>query len=212
MLKADLHVHTRYSFDCSSSLERIIQRCQQVGINCVAIADHGTVEGALKLKEIAPFRVIVAEEILTPYGEIMGMFLTKTIPQGSVKDSIARIREQGGLVNVPHPFDKMPRNGLGHHIDDELATQIDILEVFNSRSPVSPGEKAVPFAEKYGLAKSGGSDAHTIGEIGNAFVEIPEFTDQSDFLQALRQGRVYGKKASPFVHIGSIVARIKKPF
>ena len=76
MLKADLHIHTEYSMDCKMPLSQVIERCQQKGINCVAIADHGTVEGALKMQAIAPFKVIVAEEILTPHGEIMGMFLT----------------------------------------------------------------------------------------------------------------------------------------
>jgi len=75
MLRADLHIHTRYSMDCNTPLERIISRCLEMQINCIAVADHGTVEGALEIQQMAPFQVIVAEEILTPHGEIMGMFL-----------------------------------------------------------------------------------------------------------------------------------------
>ena len=94
-------------------LEKIIERCQKVGINCIALCDHGTAEGALKMREIAPFTVIVAEEILTPYGEIMGMFLEETIPSGlSVPETIARIRAQGGLVCIPHPFDTFRHSAL----------------------------------------------------------------------------------------------------
>ena len=82
MFKADLHIHTRYSRDSSSTLEAIILTCQKKGINCIAIADHGAIEGALRLKQMAPFQVIVAEEVLTTRGEIMGMFLKNLIPSG----------------------------------------------------------------------------------------------------------------------------------
>ena len=82
MLKADFHIHTEYSMDCETPLNKIIERCLKVGINCIAIADHGTAEGGLRIQSMAPFPVIVAEEILTPDGEIMGMFLKETIPSG----------------------------------------------------------------------------------------------------------------------------------
>jgi hypothetical protein len=99
--------------DCDTPLEKIINRCLEVGINCVAIADHGTAEGALKMQGIAPFSVIVAEEILTPHGEIMGMFLKETIPSGlSIEETISRIRAQDGLVNIPHPFEVIRHSSL----------------------------------------------------------------------------------------------------
>ena len=99
MLKADLHMHSEYSMDCNMPLEKIIERCQEVGVNCIALSDHGTAEGALKLREIAPFKVIVAEEVLTPHGEIMGLFLEETIPSGlSAEATIDRIKAQNGLV------------------------------------------------------------------------------------------------------------------
>ena len=75
MFKADFHIHSKYSFDCANTLKGIIKRCNQTGINCIAVADHGTAEGSLKMKDLAPFTVVVAEEILTPFGEVIGMFL-----------------------------------------------------------------------------------------------------------------------------------------
>jgi predicted metal-dependent phosphoesterase TrpH len=72
MLKADLHIHTEYSLDCDTPIEKIVERCQELGINCLVVADHGTVEGAVQMKKFAPFQIIVAEEILTTQGEIMG--------------------------------------------------------------------------------------------------------------------------------------------
>ena len=214
MLRADLHIHTEYSADCNTPLEKVINRCLETGINCIAVADHGTIEGALKLKDIAPFTVIVAEEILTPYGEIMGMFLTEGIPSGlSIEQTIAHIKAQGGLVCIPHPFDAFRQSALDSRIIETTADQIDILEVFNSRSPLlRSSTKASLFAEKYGMAKSAGSDAHTASEIGNAYVEMPEFNGKDDFLQALQKGKISGCRTNPLTHFASVWARLRNHF
>jgi len=212
LLKADLHIHTEYSMDCNTPLEEIVSRCLEIGINCIAICDHGTAEGALRMRDIAPFPVIVAEEILTPYGEIMGMFLKETIPSGlSVEQTISRIRAQGGLVCIPHPFDIFRHSALHNRIIEEIADQIDIIEIFNSRTlPPQNSAKALAFASKYGIAKSAGSDAHTLYEIGNAYVEIPEFNGRDDFLQALEKGKIYGHRTNPFIHFASAWTRLRK--
>ena len=214
MLKADLHIHTEYSMDCTTPLEKVIQRCLEIGINCIAVADHGTIEGALKLQNIAPFPVIVAEEILTPHGEIMGMFLTEGIPSGlSVEQTIAHIRAQGGLVCLPHPFDTLRHSALNSRKIETIIAQIDIIEVFNARSPLMRGSaKANMLAEKYGILKSAGSDAHTIVEIGNAYVEMPQFSGKDDFLQALEKGKISGHRTNPLVHFASVWARVRKQF
>jgi len=210
LLRADMHIHTEYSMDCTMPLDKIIARCQELGINCVAIADHGTIEGGLRMRELAPFTVIVAEEILTPYGEIMGMFLKEDIPNGlSVEETIAQIKAQGGLVCIPHAFDIFRPSALGEKIE-EIAEQIDVIEVFNSRSPLlRSSAKALSFAEKYAIPQSAGSDAHTPSEIGNAYVEIPEFKGKDDFLQALAQGRVFGRRTNPLTHFSSAWAKLK---
>ena len=200
--------------DCNTPLEKIISRCVELGINCVAIADHGTAEGALKLQAVAPFTVIVAEEIMTHHGEIMGMFLNETIPSGlSVEESISRIRAQGGLVNIPHPFETIRGSALNGKIMEKIVEQIDVMEVFNARSPFpASSDKALAFAQKYGIAQSTGSDAHTLYEIGNAYVEMPEFNGTEDFLQALAQGTIHGHRTSLAIHLLGTVARLKKKF
>ncbi len=211
MLKADLHIHTEYSMDCDTSLEKVIRRCLETGINCVAIADHNSIEGALKMQRLAPFPVIVAEEILTPHGEIMGMFLKEWIPSGlSVEEVISRIKAQDALVCIPHPFDRIRHAGLNSAIIEEIAGQIDVIEVFNSRSlSHQPPTKAQLFAEKYSILQSAGSDAHTVHEIGNAYVEMPEFNSKDDFLQALAQGKICGHRTNPLVHFISGWAKLK---
>jgi predicted metal-dependent phosphoesterase TrpH len=214
VLKADLHMHTRYSFDCTTSPETIVKRCQRLGVNCIAVADHGTIEGALRVKGIAPFRVIVAEEILTPLGEIMGMFLTEAIPSSiPVDEAFRRIKAQNGLVCLPHPFDHMRGiNDRGFSQIMELLPQIDVIEVFNSRAMRlgNSNAKALAFAAEHRLLKSAGSDAHTAREIGHAYVEMPEFDDANGFRQSLAQGHVFGRHTCPMIHVVSTFGTLKK--
>ena len=213
MLKADLHIHTEYSMDCTTPLEKIINRCLELEINCIAIADHGTIESALEIQRLAPFTVIVAEEISTPHGEIMGMFLKETIPSGlSAEETISQIRAQDGLVCVPHPFDTFRGFALGSKME-KILEHIDVIEVFNARSPLlRSSAKSRAFAQKYGIAQCAGSDAHTHHEIGNAYVEMSEFKGKDDFLQALAQGKIYGHKSNPLRHFNSAWAKLKRRF
>jgi len=214
MLKADLHIHTMFSMDCDTPLEKIVRRCQQLGINCIAIADHGIVDGALMMQKLAPFRVIVAEEILTTQGEIMGMFLKETIPGGlTPPEAIKRIRAQGGLVNIPHPFETIRSSALKEWAIGEIAGDIDLMEVLNSRSPFAANsDKARAFAAKHGIPGSAGSDAHTVYEIGNAYVEMPEFNNKDEFLKSLARGKIYGHRSSVFMHLFSSWAKLKSQF
>lgn len=211
MLKADLHIHTEFSMDCSTPLDKIVKRCQELGINCIAVADHGIVDGALMMQKLAPFKVIVAQEIFTTQGEIMGMFLKETIPGGlTPQETIKRIRAQGGLVNIPHPFEKMRGSALRDWAIDDIADDIDLMEVLNSRSPFAANtDKARAFALKHGIPASAGSDAHSVYEIGNAYVEMPEFNDKDEFLKSLGRGKIYGRRSSIFMHLFSTWAKVK---
>jgi len=212
LIKADLHIHTCYSIDCLTPLEQIVERCLELGINCIAVADHNTIAGALKLREIAPFKVIVAEEVLTPVGEIMGLFLSEEVPRGlSPHETISRIRSQGGLVGIPHPFGRsLPWND-NTLTSPEVLSQVDIIETFNSRTPFSSSvARAQKLAEEQGKAASAGSDAHTLSEIGRAYVEMPEFDGPDDFLNSLAQGKIFGQKSSYLAHFASTWARIRK--
>jgi predicted metal-dependent phosphoesterase TrpH len=193
-------------------LEQIVERCLELGINCIAVADHNTIAGALKLREIAPFKVIVAEEILTPVGEIMGFFLSEEVSRGlSPQETISRIRSQGGLVAIPHPFGRSLPWNANPLTSTEVLSQVDIIETFNSRTPFSNSiARAWKLAKEQGKAASAGSDAHTLGEIGRAYVEMPEFDGPDDFLNSLAQGKIFGQKSSYLAHFASTWARIRK--
>ena len=214
MLKADFHIHTKYSMDCHNELEGIVKRCQKLGLTCIAIADHDAVQGGLELQKIAPFKVIVAEEVLTHQGEVMGMFLKKRIAGGiPLQQAIAAIKEQGGLVNIPHPFD--PMRGLRVSADEfeKLAPQIDLIEVFNARVPTTQtNTRAENFAREHNLPGTAGSDSHSIVEMGSVAVTMNDFNTPAEFLAALRTAKIEGKRASPFVHFHSTLAKIKKIF
>ena len=140
------------------------------------------------------------------------MFLKETVPSGlSVEQTILRIKAQGALVNIPHPFDML----RGFRLDiTELAAltdRIDTVEVFNAREPFRrPSAKALAFAGKHDLPGTAGSDAHTIGEIGNAYLEMPEFNGSDDFLQALRDGKVAGHGTTPLIHLVTAWEKLKK--
>jgi predicted metal-dependent phosphoesterase TrpH len=198
--------------DCTTSLEDIIRTCQRKGLNCIALADHGSIEGALKMQSLAPFKVIIAEEILTTDGEIMGMFLSRLVPSGlSMEESIRRIKEQGGLLCAQHPYDKIRPDSLKSEVMDRIAPEIDLVEIFNARNPLKNSSAlAAKFAREHGLPGCAGSDAHSASEIGNAYMEIPEFSGKEDFLRALTQGKIIGHRTGTISRLSGIIARIKK--
>jgi len=189
-----------------------VTRGVELGIDCVAVADHNTIAGAIKLREIAPFKVIIAEEIATTAGEVMGLFLSEGIRPGvSAQEAISLIRDQGGLVAIPHPFGRSLPWHSGVLTSTEILSRVDIIEVYNSRTPFSGSiRRSQMLAKELGKAASAGSDAHTLGEIGRAYVRMPEFDDPSDFLNSLAQGEVFGRRSSYLIHLASTWAKIRK--
>lgn len=213
-MKVDLHIHTTYSPDSSASLEGIVDQSQKVGLGCIAITDHGTAEGALALKKIVPpqLTVIVGEEIMSSAGEIIGYFLKETIPNGlPAEEVIRRIKEQGGLVCVPHPFDGLARHPLRVNRHPDLLPNIDIIEIFNARS-ISPkwAREARIFAREHGLLGSAGSDAHVSRDVGRAYIEMPPFDGPEEFKIALAKGKVGGQRNNLFDHFLTALSTMPK--
>lgn len=206
-------MHTHFSPDSETDPDKLVKRCLKVGLELIAVTDHNTIEGALKVKDSAPFPVIIGEEIKTSAGEITGLFLKETIPPGlSPIDTAHRIKDQGGLVSLPHPFDRFRSEVIDGKAIDELIPLLDIVEIFNSRNNLSADDrKAEKFAKEHNLLTSGVSDAHTLMELGRTYVQMPEFDGTpSDFKIALSKGTIVGKRMSPLIHITTTLTRIKK--
>ena len=208
-----MHIHSNYSRDCLLSLEKIITVCNNNGINCVAVTDHNTIQGALKLQKMALFKVIVGEEIMTDQGEITGLFLKEQIPPClSMGETIARIKEQSGLLYVPHPFARLRRSTIKTDQLEKIWKEVDIIEVFNSRNMFNKSNReALQFAKSRSLLCGAGSDAHTGYEIGNAYVEISSFSSEQEFLESLRTAKLHMKKSIILVHgITKIIKIVRK--
>ncbi len=199
LIEVDLHMHTDHSGDCATPVEVLLQTARDRGLGAIAITDHNEVSGALEAREIAAsmddIKVIVAEEVKTAeQGEVIGLFIEEKIPRGlSMAETIAAIREQGGLVYVPHPFDRFHSVPDYEHLLD-IVEEIDILEVFNPRVAVTAfNEEAERFARKYRIVAGAGSDSHVAQGLGSVRTRIHDFEGPAEFLEAMRDADITRK-------------------
>lgn len=211
-MRIDMHVHTCHSTDSNLKLATIVQAVEEGLLDGLAVTDHNEIKGAKELQQIAPFPVIVGEEIMTEDGEIIGYFLRKRIEPGlSLLETINQIKEQEGLVAVPHPFDRLRSSALKSNKLDHVTKHLDMIEVFNSRNIFKQDNQlAKEFAEKAGLVKIAGSDAHTKPEIGAAWIEIENFNGGGDFLTKAQYATIIAKKSSIMVHVETKTKKIMR--
>jgi predicted metal-dependent phosphoesterase TrpH len=198
---ADLHMHTEHSHDCSIGVEELVEYAEVIGLGAIAVTDHNVFGGALEAVEAARGRglvVIPGEEVKTNgEGEVIGLFLREQIPRGlSMAETLAAIRDQGGLVYVPHPFDRL------HSIPDAATLQrhlaeIDVLEVYNARLLFEGfNDEALRFARKYNLLMGAGSDAHVLQGVGTGCVRMRAFRTPEEFLLSLRSAEIVRRPKS----------------
>ncbi|MER3454204.1 MAG: hypothetical protein C4318_03485 [Acidimicrobiia bacterium] len=208
-MRIDSHVHTYRSGDSRSPLSLVLRAAHKAGIDVLCITDHGTIDGALEAIEKAsetstPWKggIVIGQECRTWAGEIIGLFLYERIP-GNLHphEVVARIREQAGLVYIPHPFCRQ-HNGLQMEVLEELVAEgmVDIVEVHNAKAQPCANERALSFAVNHGLIGVAASDAHYPEFVGRAFVETETFegitperiaSDPTQFLRALSTGHLY---------------------
>jgi hypothetical protein len=203
-VKVDMHMHSEVSPDSRMRPAQQAHRIRESGIDVACATDHNSIEGGLRLREIADgFRVIVGSEILSRDGEIIGLFLEKDVPARlDAEQTIARIRDQGGLVVVPHPFSRNRLNHMRRAALDRVRDRIDAIEIFNAREAfTSDNLRAARYASEHGLAGAVASDAHRPAEIGAAWIEMADFDDQAAFLSSLREGTVSGSLSGQIVHL-----------
>lgn len=209
-VRVDMHVHTRGSYDCLSDPDAVVEQAGRVGLHRICVTDHHELTVALELAERYPGMVIPGEEVRTAEGvDIIGLYLQEWIPKGTpAREACQRIREQGGLVYVPHPF--ATRRGRRGRVLPEIEDLVDVVEAFNARlHRPALNHRARDWARDRELPLGAGSDAHTLGEIGNAYVELPAFNNEArSFRSALDHARVHGATAHPFVHLASTLARL----
>lgn len=213
MWNVDLHAHTIYSRDCLTRPEDLIARAREIGLDRLAITEHNNLTGALRAKALAPDLIIVGEEIRTTHGEIIAYFVAEEVPAGlSPVETIRRLRDQGAVISVPHPLDSMRRSAMGMDSLLEIIDLVDALEVRNARCVRgADNDAACDLAAKAGKLLTAGSDAHTLGELGQCHLRMPPFDDNAaSFLQALEQAQPVGSVSSFWPHFASTYAKWRK--
>ncbi len=199
LIDVDLHMHTDHSPDCATPVEVLLSTAKERGLGAIAITDHNEISGAFEARDKADgIKIIVAEEVKTAQqGEVIGLFLKEKIPRGmSMEETIAEIKRQGGLVYVPHPFDRL------HAVPDyehllAILDDVDAIEVFNPRIAFKPfNEEAVRFAAKYRIVAGAGSDSHVAAGLGSVRIRMRDFDGPGEFLESLRDADIIRKPTS----------------
>ncbi len=198
-IHVDLHMHTDHSPDCATPVPTLLETAQRVGLGAIAVTDHNEISGALAARELADgIKVIVAEEVKTAdQGEVIGLFIEEKIPRGlTLQETIAEIRRQGGLVYVPHPFDRMHSVPDYEHLLD-VVEEIDAIEVFNPRVAFAAfNDEAARFAAKYRIVAGAGSDSHVAQGLGSVKIRMRDFDGPEEFLESLRDADIVRKRQS----------------
>jgi hypothetical protein len=198
---ADLHMHTSWSHDCQIPVEELLDHAEAEGLGAIAVTDHNVFGGAREAVELARGRdlvVIPGEEVKTAdQGEVIGLFLSEEIPRGlSFGETVDAIRAQGGIVYLPHPFDRLHAIPEPATLHRHLA-QVDVLEVYNARLLFEAyNDEALRFARKYDLTMGAGSDAHVLQGVGTGAVRMRAFDGPEEFLVSLRSGQVLRRPRS----------------
>ncbi len=200
LVLADLHMHTEHSHDCAVPVADLLDHAERIGLGAIAITDHNVFAGAQEAVELARGRaltVIPGEEVKTEAGEVIGLFLREEIPRGlSMGDTIAAIREQGGVVYLPHPFDRLHTIPDASTLHRHLA-EIDVFEVYNARLLFEGmNDEALRFARKYNLTMGAGSDAHVLQGVGTGLVRLRAFETPEEFLISLRSAEIVRRPKS----------------
>lgn len=208
-----MHTHCEFSPDSRTPVAVQAKAIRAAGLDVVCATDHNTIEGALRLREVADgFRVIVGEEVSSRDGEIIGLFLERAVPRDrSAEETIALIHEQGGLVSVPHPFSHNRIYHLRREVLERVWPQIDAIEVFNAREAfAADNRRASAFARERNIPGAVGSDAHRPWELGRAYLECDDFSGRDGLLEALRSGRVQGRLAGHSIHFFTRYDKLRK--
>jgi predicted metal-dependent phosphoesterase TrpH len=209
---ADFHIHNRFSRDSILSEDKFIRVALERGLTHVAVTNHNNVEGAIAVRDRAAalgvddrLTVILGEEVSTSDGEVVGLFLQRTIPRGLTADQTAdEIHAQGGLVSIPHPFDPFRASHIRPAPLEKLAAagKIDMIEVFNSRVTFSRhNEQAADFAVRHRIPGIACSDTHSAFEVAMSFNALPAFETAEELREGLVENEWHGSRSTVLIHL-----------
>jgi predicted metal-dependent phosphoesterase TrpH len=211
----DLHCHSSSSFDSLSKPADLVRNAKRFGLTHLAITDHERIDGAQRARDLGSdeVSVIVGEEVRTTGGDLLGLFLEQAVPPGmSPVETAAAIHEQGGLVGLPHPFDRFRSSGGAMAAADsleELAAAIDFVEVHNARAVGRANERAALFAKEHGLPGVASSDAHSLMEVGVAYSVLPrDFSSAAELRALLAEADLVMGRGSYFLRAWTPIAKL----
>ena len=211
-LRIDMHMHTQASFDCLSDPRKVLAAASARGVRRIAITDHNRITTALEMAEAFPDSVIPGEEVKTKEGiDVIGLYIEEVIPKGTPASEVCRrVKDQGGLVYLPHPYAR-GKGGSGRYAE-ELAPLVDIIEVFNARlHPGHLNDQGEELADLWSKPRGAGSDAHMLGEVAGAWVEVAQHPNEpAALLAALEHAQVRGVTSPWAVHLASTWAKVRK--
>ncbi len=211
-LRIDMHMHTQASFDCLSDPRKVLAAASARGVRRIAITDHNRVTTALEMAAAFPDSVIAGEEVKTKEGiDVIGLYIEEVIPKGTpAREVCRRVKDQGGLVYLPHPYAR--GKGASGRYAEELAPLVDIIEVFNARlHPGHLNDQGEELADRWSKPRGAGSDAHMLGEVAGAWVEVAQHPNEpAALLAALEHAQVRGVTTPWAVHLASTWAKVRK--
>ena len=191
---------------------KMLEVCRRRGIDRIAITDHNTIDGALEAHSLAPDRVIIGEEIMTDHGELLGYYLREQIPAGlSPQETIQRLRDQGAVISVSHPFDTIRAGSWAEADLWQILPLVDAIETFNARTwSRSANAQAEALADEAGIPGTAGSDAHAYLELGRAVMRLPDFESPAEMRVSLPKAEIDASRSSRLVHLLSRYASLRK--
>lgn len=214
-MRIDLHVHTRHSHDSAAPVSSVLQRCRDSGIGLVAVTDHNNIRGGLEARDLGHIPVVVGEEIKSSQGDVIGLFLDELVPPRlSAVETARRVKDQGGLVGIPHPFDRLRPTAMGPRALLEVLPWVDFIEGYNAHTLfAADNRKGVDFANGNSLPIVAASDSHSALELGLTYTEVPgELLDGTPegLLRAIREGTCVGNRPNPLLLLAPVYAKLRK--
>ena len=215
MVRIDLHVHTRHSHDSAAPVASVLRRCRDAGLGLVAVTDHDSIRGGLEARERGGLPVIVGAEIKSAQGDIIGLFLEQPVPpRRPALETAQRVKAQGGLVGIPHPFDRVRPTAMGRRALLEILPCVDFLEGYNAHTLLpADNRRGVQFAAEHSLPTVSCSDAHSALELGRTYTEVPAAEldgTPAGLLRAIAAGRGTDRRPPPWLLLAPVYAKVRK--